>query len=246
MGHRMRLVSPLLAAVVVGMLVLAACDDDDEAVVTPTSTTATARATESATLTPTLTPTPTTTATATPEPKQPPPSTPEPTIEPTPVPTHPAGTRSGDANVDLILQLLDGADYAGMAAKTAVLERPCEEPRPISPQPFICREGQTVGTPIRGVWVIDVEGGFWPPEMYGAAARQFAEFAGGLVAVYHVDQPESDTIILFFHAGIQGRNWVELHLLDGQITHYVFSAGPPPDELLADPAHADWILPPPP
>ena len=169
----------LASLVVAGVLLGMSCINDESAekltpapLATEASPTATlALPTASHTPAP-----PTAAATATPTPVQ---------ETPPPVTAWPTGTRTGEALVDRVIDLVEEQDWVGLAALAEWTTYPCEGPRPIQPQPLLCRDGMQPGDPLTGFWVSDVEGALWPPDRERlAAAFGEALSAARLHAVY--------------------------------------------------------------
>jgi hypothetical protein len=95
---------------------------------------------------------------------------------PPPLTAWPAGTRTGNAFVDKVITLVDEKDWTGLADLALWTSVPCEAPRPVQPQPLLCRDEMSPGEPLTGFWMLDVEGGLWPPDR----ARLAAAFGSAL------------------------------------------------------------------
>ncbi|MCC7364906.1 MAG: hypothetical protein IT303_11095 [Dehalococcoidia bacterium] len=243
-------------------LLFAICASDDDTT-TPAST---ATASQTVTASPELpSPTPTPTATATPTPTEPAKPTPAPA---TPLPdgpfyaAYPPGTRTGLSALDAIIAAVESGDDAALRDLVRIASLPCQEPRPVQPQPLRCPDGTAPGTPITGFWVIDVEGGMWPdtPDLTrmlsGLVAGQelYAAYEIDPAAVHPPDQGGGSTVILFRQVVTpvgEGTDGSSFHRLTGIFVHEGVATSwqtnlwhPPQQPLPYD--FARWILPPPP
>lgn len=181
--------------------------------------------------------------------------TPEPTQTPSPPAAgYPQGTRTGSAEVDAIIAAIEARDASALAALIRLTSVPCEEPRPVQPQPLLCPDGVPVGTPLVGFWVTHVEGGLWQvneAEMARRLLRLADERGWKLHSVYSYALagtaaeylPETDYFITFtsYLPGI-GPEFDNLRVIDGKATHLHF-AFPEPDGVWANPRDSGWLLP---
>jgi hypothetical protein len=73
-----------------------------------------------------------------------------------------------------VIELVEQHHWDGLAELAEWTSYPCEEQRPVQPQPLVCRDGMQVGDSLAGFWVSDVEGALWPPDR-ARLARAFGE-----------------------------------------------------------------------
>jgi hypothetical protein len=158
------------------------------------------------------------------------------------------------AEVDAIVAAIEARDAGKLAALLRLTTVPCEEPRPVQPQPFVCTDGQAVGTPITGFWVTHVEGGLWRVSTDEMAERilSVAEergwrlhsvFSYALAGTSADYLPETDYFITFTanQPGI-APEFDNLRVIDGKATHLHF-AFPEPSSSWDNPNDPGWLLP---
>ena len=257
------------AALLGALALLASCAEEDEAETTSTATRPMPSSTPSPTSATPPTPTPSPTpvfdqygcemgpdgekcrllATYTPVPTPP--------VAP-PVATYPPGTRTGVAEVDVIIDAVERKDAARLAELVTFLTYPCEGEKPQQPHPLRCREGQQVGDPLVGIWVTHVEGGLWPFEADGDRTKLARMIDGTLtnralelVSVYKYDgnEPgwsflEPDYVVTWARWSEQaGPEFDNLIIRDGGIIKIAFAFPEPEPPIWEDPGDGGWILP---
>lgn len=171
-----------------------------------------------------------------------------------PAPGYPAGTRTGEADVDAIIAAIEAHDSVRLAALIRLTSFPCAPDRPIQPQVDRCPEGEPVGTMLTGVWVTHVEGGLWRVSEAEMAERIVGlgdERSWKLHSVYSYARSgtqaewmrETDYFITFaaFDPRI-GPEFDNLRIVDGKIVALHFAFGEPYEawDKAGDPG---WLLP---
>ena len=204
----------------------------------------------------TPTPTPTATATATPSPFAT--SSPTPAATPAPSPTpavvvgYRKGTRTGELLVDRVIALIEVHDWDALAGLVQFTTYPCEAPKPVQPQPRLCRDGLNPDDPMTGFWVTDVEGGFAPPDR-GRIAKLFEMTLAdaGLDAVYMYSSAEREAdagrlgalFDVVFVRGAHGRlSYPNLDLTATGIVHLDSEFASMPYESWLDESAPGWVL----
>ncbi|HEX6032066.1 MAG TPA: hypothetical protein VFY90_11610 [Tepidiformaceae bacterium] len=186
--------------------------------------------------------------------------TPEPA--PTPRPpdaAYPAGTHTGVAGVDAVIDAIERRDARAVADLVVFSTYPCQEPRPVQPQPLRCREGQQPGDPLTGIWVSHVEGGLWPDPPDGdreklvpAFERVLGDSQRALHAVYRFrgdERPASGVaprpeyaVIFTRHLPGSGPEYDSFMVRDGGLVSIEFAFPPLPPERWEDRTHPGWVL----
>ncbi len=182
-----------------------------------------------------------------PPPADPPPPTPLPALD---TGVWPDGTRTGIAVVDRLIEIVEAKDAVALAEFAEFSTYPCQEERPVQPQPLRCPDGMEPGDPITGLRVTSGEGGLWPADREVLAGLLMLALDENLRlhAVWEFqeedtrDPPLKYSVVFAYRSPDYGLTFTSFNLSDTGLVLLNFDYSVPSDAW-DDPSAPGWILP---